>query len=788
MKANNLLINKDFDASILRTIIKRNWLWFLFFIVLFATGAFFYLRYTKPVYESSMLIQLGNEDNAKEILNVENINSRNSDMSSEIELMRSQLMIERALSKLNVSISYFSKGKILTEEKYQSSSFMVTPFELKDSSLVNVPIFVTYENEKVNLTYTIGAKKHKITGKLNQRLNNQHFDISVKINNLNHFYTDLGNNELYFVFNSIQGLALRLSSNLSVIPIDPVAKTIQVSVRGNNPRLCYDLTNAVAAAFNSFEKENKRSGSENILRFIDQQLDSLSNELSSSKDSLMLFQRRSNISDLESTSSSISTKIDALQNDMALLEEEMRSLNLVNEKLKVEPNRLEVYKLLPEMLGKSYEQSLANQIESLHDLLEKKEDILFRVTPDNTEVKAINTKMNGKLAAIRKSIAVVLDRLRANKAAIQSKITAFENEFMAFPEKKMEFNRLKNIQDLNDKYFALLTEKKVLYSISDAGYTLNNRILTRPSLNMVPVSPNPKVIYSSFLLFGVFIGFLLLLIGYLRFNEIHEIEDLKNILPDEASVLGEIPHVKNEVFFSQLLVSNSPKSMLSEMLRKIRANLNFIHPNYKTIAISSSVSGEGKTFVALNLAGIIAMSGKKTILLDLDLRKPKVHFGFNHDNTFGMSSLIVNNKTLEECIKHSEIENLDFITAGPIPPNPSELLLSTNYKLILEQLKEKYDVIITDNPPIGLVSDGIKNLSESDIPIYVFKSNFSKRNYVFRLRELIELKQVTKLNVILNSVDNNRRSNYGYGYYEENEKVFTSKKPLGRRIIDFFRK
>jgi capsular exopolysaccharide synthesis family protein len=181
------------------------------------------------------------------------------------------------------------------------------------------------------------------------------------------------------------------------------------------------------------------------------------------------------------------------------------------------------------------------------------------------------------------------------------------------------------------------------------------------------------------------------------------------------------------------------------------------------------------------------MSGKKTILLDLDLRKPKVHLGFNHDNTFGMSSLIVNNKKLEECIKHSEIENLDFITAGPIPPNPSELLLSTNYKLILEQLKEKYDVIITDNPPIGLVSDGIKNLSESDIPIYVFKSNFSKRNYVFRLRELIELKQVTKLNVILNSVDNNRRSNYGYGYYEENEKVFTSKKPLGRRIIDFFR-
>jgi capsular exopolysaccharide synthesis family protein len=140
--------------------------------------------------------------------------------------------------------------------------------------------------------------------------------------------------------------------------------------------------------------------------------------------------------------------------------------------------------------------------------------------------------------------------------------------------------------------------------------------------------------------------------------------------------------------FSQLVVSESPKSMLAEAMRKIRTNLSYINPNYKTIAITSSISGEGKTFVALNLAGIIAMSGKKTILLDLDMRKPKVHLGLNAENVYGMSGLIINQFTLEQCIQHSSLENLDFITAGPIPPNPSELLLSGRFKEIVEQLKE----------------------------------------------------------------------------------------------------
>jgi capsular exopolysaccharide synthesis family protein len=708
-----------------------------------------------------MVIQLGTEDNAKDILDVENINSKGADISSEIELMRSQLIFERAIKRINYNVSLFSEGKFLTEEKYNSSSFIIQPYELKDSALINVPIFVKYENDNVFLTYNFKGKTSIAKGKLNEHIINNHFNLIVKAASIEEFEDDSDQNKLYFIFNSVESYAARLLPSLQIFPIDPIAKTIQVSFQSNNPQLSHDISLAVSEAFIDYNDGNKRKGSENVLSFIDSQLDSLSRELKSSKDSLMLYQRISNLPDPDAMGSSISSNISKLQDELYELEEEIRSLNVVNNRLKAEPNRLEVYRIMPEMLGKSYEASLMSQMSGLYELLEKKEDLLYRVTAENNEVKAINTKIQVKLSSIRKSIAAILDRLQGNSNTISSKIQGFESQFFELPEKKMEFSRLKNIQDLNEKYFTLLTEKKVLYSISDAGYASNNRILTRPVVNNVPVSPNRKLIYTTFSLFGLILGFGIMFFRYLTFNEINMLEDLKKLLPEKATVLGGVPLFKSALDFSQLVVQDSPKSMLAESMRKIRTNLSYIHPNYKTIAISSSISGEGKTFIALNLAGIIAMSGKKTILIDLDLRKPKVHLGLDALNNFGMSGLIVNQFTLEQCIQHSKIENLHFITAGPIPPNPSELLLSNRFKEIVEELKGIYDIIIIDNPPIGLVSDGIKNLTEADIPIYVFKSHYSKRNFAYKVKELFEMQQLDRLNVILNGIQATKRSGYG---------------------------
>jgi tyrosine-protein kinase Etk/Wzc len=618
---------------------------------------------------------------------------------------------------------------------------------------------------------SLNERKIRIVSKPNQRIKTNDFEIEIKINNLNELINLQLENKIYFTFNEQVSLYKRLYSGLQISPADEKAQTVLITYKSNNPFLCKDIVEKLTVAFFEYDQQIQTKSSENVLKFINQQLDSIATELKFSKDSLTRFQKATKLADPDLDSRDISQNINSVSDKLFELENEINTLKLVNSRLKSDPNRVEIYKLLPEMLGKSFESSLSKQIQDLYNLLEKKEDLLFEVTEENAVIKDVNLKINNKIIAIRRSVAVILERLYDAEKQLRKKLSDFETVFFSIPDKKTEFNRLKSAQELNEKYYSLLAEKKVLYSISNAGFSSNNRVLSVPEIASAPISPNRKMVYGGFFFVGLLIGLTYLAFKYFTFNEINNTEELKMLLPDQANILGSVPITKRSMDFSQIIVHESPKSMLAESLRHIRANMSFVNKNAQTIAISSSISGEGKTFIALNLAAIIAMSGKKTVVIDLDLRKPKVHLGFNVNNENGMSNLIVNQVSLLECIHRSEIENLDYITAGPIPPNPSELILSRDFQSILEKIKSMYEVIIIDNPPVGLVSDGVQILAAADIPIYVFKAHYSKRVFAERVKELFEVQQLTSLNVILNGTVPGRGGygydygyNYGYGY------------------------
>lgn len=750
------------------------------------------------VYKSSSVIQIEKNDQGKEVLDLENLSQTDNKISGEIELLKSEFLFEKAIERLNLNVSLFSKGNILTEELYHMSSFNVIPFTLKDSSLCNVPIFIQSDGKNVTLTYQFLGKSKVVKGKVEEHLINEDFDIVFKIMDLKSFNAIQDENQLYFMFNEIKSLNKRLIAGLEVTPADPEAQTVLINYKGNNPLLCHDIIVALTSSFFEYDDQLQKKSSENILNFIDVQLDSIATELKESKDSLTRYLKVSNLPDPEEMGKNISENISSISDKLYEVDGEIATLKLVNSKLKADPNRLEIYKLIPEMLGKSFENSLSKQIQDLYTLLEKKEDLLFEITEENAVIKDINVKINSKIISIKKSVSTILERLNQNQKLLQSKLGGFESEYFSLPDKKMEYNRLKSLQDLNEKYYTLLAEKKVLYSISKAGFSSNNRVLTQPEISNAPISPNTKMVYGGFLFVGLLLGLTYLAFKYFTFNEINNTEELKMLLPEKASILGAVPLTKRSMDFSQIIVHDSPKSMLSEALRHIRANMSFVNKDAQTIAISSSISGEGKTFVALNLAAILAMSGKRTIVIDLDLRKPKIHLGFSTNNDNGMSNLIVNQISLMECIQKSEIPNLDFITAGPVPPNPSELILSKDFQNILEKIKSMYDIIIIDNPPVGLVSDGVQILASADIPIYVFKAHYSKRVFAERVKELFEVQQIKSLNVILNGVVPGRGGygydygyNYGYGYgygggyyYEEGSK---NKLNFLQKILKFLR-
>lgn len=767
------IINKEFDFTIVKSVLKKWWYVLALSLAVFWLLSFIYLRYTKPIYESFSIIQIASEDQGADVLDIKDPTARNS-ISREIELLRSEFILSRAVRKLNVNIGHFAEGEFLIEEKYYNSTFNVTPYLLKDSSLCQKRINLKATEEKrVKLSYSFKGNTYDYITNPGDRLETPHFKIAIKINDWDAFKVESDKNQLYFEFNDLDFITRKYLNQLSVKPIDVQARTIEVAFKSNNALLSKDVVDAVVKTFFEQDENHKKKSAENVLDFINRQLDSLTTELKKSKDSIMFFQRSQNIADPEFQSSSLSERMNKLQDELLLYSEESFVLEEIQTKLTEESNRMEVYQMIPVILGKSFESALFTQVNRLHDLLEKKEDLLFNLTPDNQSIKTIDFRIKETVHGINNTIEALKVRVNEKMERTNVLLKEMKEQYFDLPEKRMELSRLTNLQQLNEKYYNLFTEKQVQYSISQAGYTSQNKVLKKPQSKNLPVSPNTSLIKGLALLLGLIIGFSFLLIKYLLFNEIKSIDDLVKLMPENISNLGAVPLSKRKMKYSQLVIGEAPKSILAESFRTIRTNLSFLDSQHQLISITSTISGEGKTFVALNLAGVIALSGKRTLIIDLDLRKPKIHLGLDVNNEIGMSNLLAGQVDLKEVIQSTEMKGLDVIAAGAIPPNPSELILSNLFDQVLNKLKDEYDIIIIDTPPVGLVSDSYSVMTKVDIPIYVFKSCYSKRSFAKNIVSVSNKKGIKSLSFILNGVSQSS-SEYGYGYnsyYQEEEDI-----------------
>jgi len=766
-------LNKEFDFDIVKSIFKSNWYIIPIVILIGLSTGYTYLRYTKPVYQSSAIIQRTSKDEGKRILAIDNF-EQESKLSEDVELLRSTFLLEKALRNLNLKISYYSEGKILTEEKYLHSSYHVTFLELKDSSLVGKRIYVRNNNQQLELV--INKSKNEIVYNISKDgiIDNDQFNLIFKINNDKWFWDAVDANKLYFIFNDYKGMTNLLHRDLSVYVVNGEAKTVHVGFKSNNSTLASNIVGSVIETFFNYDLEKKSKSSENILSFIDEQLDTVYHQLKLSEDNIQEFRDGNNAKDPTSFKESIIAQIDMLQTQSLNAELEFSLINDLDFGINSK-NRIDVYNLIPAITGSRFQGLLEGQINKLHELLVGLEDASYGMTTVNDAVKKLNTNIDIQIEVINRTLISVKHQVKGRRDNILNKISKLESQLYGVPAKEVIMSRLKRKFNLNEKYYSLLIEKRTQYEISKAGYTMNNLVLQEPSIPIL-ISPQKKMIYVAMFVVSILISLLLLVLKYITFNVIHNETELKKLVPENIGFLGVVPKVNTGNMNSILMVHLKPKSMLAETYRNIRSNLHFIMDSKKSnvIAISSSISGEGKTFVALNLAGILAMSNKKVIVLDLDLRKPKVHLGFNASNLDGMSSVLADKNKWSDCVQQTELDGLDFISAGVIPPNPSELILNGILDDIVLEMKTKYDYVIIDNPPVGIVSDGVKVLNDADCSIYIFRANYSKRIYANKVRELLAKDKVEKLFMILNDVDMNKNSyGYGYGYggyYEEDIK------------------
>jgi capsular exopolysaccharide synthesis family protein len=785
-------INEEFDFKLFVTIAKKNMLWFAFLMLLSVVIALVILRYSAPVFECTSVIKIANEDNAQNVLGLDSkngfYNDNNSEIAGDIELIKSKIIIGKAVRNLPLQVSYYSKGSILVNELYKQTPFTVD-YTLKDSSILGNPILVEFKNKNtLTLTYTSrkSGKKSSQDYYVGKWINLPEATIKINVldyNDIVEMQKDINKDVFFFTINNETEVVSKIAKELAVSVLNIEAKTIQIKLKDKNAIKASDIVNKLAQEFNIYDVEKNSEVANKILDFIDKTISSIDIELSDSENSIEAFKRTNKIISPDQAITDVTTDYKNYQNQLLLINTQLSLYQSLSNDIK---GNNDIGKFLLSISGTAKDAQFLTQLTKLQQLIDERDQIRLQAT-ENAEVsKSINTRIQNQKEIIFKSINNEVTTLQNQKQYLSSLLSETNSRFVKIPNQQAEFSRLERLFNVNEKFYSLLLDKKAEFSITRAGYVPKHVILVESNPNTPPVSPNRALIISACLMIGFLISFIIIFTRYLLHNEINSLEEIGQYT--EASLLGIVPKYKREIPVSQLLVDKNPKSVISEAFRSIRTNLQFIsnEDEPKILAVTSTISGEGKTFNAINLAGVVAFSGKKVIILDLDMRKPKIHIGFNVENEKGMSTLLIGKDTIDNCIVHSSLANLDFITAGPIPPNPAELIINPRMNEILAYLKTKYDIIIADLPPVGIVSDGVPILQIADYPLYILRTSYSKKMFIAQLNKLMNENKISNMSVILNGVEMSRLKygygygysygygygygySYGYGYYEEDD-------------------
>jgi tyrosine-protein kinase Etk/Wzc len=766
-------INEEFDLALFAIIAQKKWKWIaVIFIVSFAV-AVLYLRYAQRIYEANATIQIGSENTANKVLQTSNVLYQNTEdeLAEAMELMHSKLFLERIFKALPMQVSYYTEGTFKNHELYLCSPYLVELDSNAIKELRGIKIYVSANSAAAGtISYTKDGTSRTLAFKNEEWIDTKNGKIKVQITNyteIQRFQDQVKKNPYFFVINNYDNLAAIYSRQISVRLLNPDAKTLQVSCRDDDDKKASDIANTMAFEYIKYDLEKRSKSAESVLNFIDDQLGAVFKTIKTTEGALDTFQRNNKVNPDQIIVNANITRLLNIEDQVAAADEQEKLLvhieNEIQSKKDMDPSQI------IGLLGASdYGTALKDNLSALHELITEKQKASYDVTQNSQTIIHLNEEIINQDKIIMQSIDALISKLDTKKQDLESQANQIKGLYLnpSTAGNNIEYLRLQRLFSIDEKYYDLLLEKKTEYSISKAGFVPQSQILENAIPAWMPVSPQKTSTFIIAVLIAISGSIILLFVIYLFYNEITSVEEIERLAESPISILGIVPAYNKTIPVSQLIINHNPKSILAEAFRSIRTNLQFIKSGEgpKIISITSTISGEGKTFVSVNLAGIIAYSGKKVIVLDLDMRKPRIHTALALDNSKGMSTLLIGKFTLAEVIQKTETENLHIITAGPIPPNPSELVISKEMDNIIETLKLTYDIIIIDNPPVGLVTDGITMLQKADYPIYVMRADYSKREFIHFVDRLYYENHFHKLSIILNGV-NFKKQAYSYGYY-----------------------
>ena len=578
--------------------------------------------------------------------------------------------------------------------------------------------------------------------------------------------------------------------DISVKEITDAASLLSLSMSGPNKNRIVDYLNATVKILGEDKQEQKIQYAINTKKYIDELFAIEKDSLNKIEKEIGIYKDRYNIFDLSLEGSQ-------LYDEILELEKQKKELTEYNNYLK----KLKIYILthnqyvdgipVPALI-KIQDTKIAEGI----TILIQKSTLRLRLKSMVTESYPGLRVLNTEIATVKNNLIENIVNLKfinddkINK--LKKRLLISNSKLKQLPSREQGLLKYQRNFEISEANYNYLKQKSYEAGTAIAANISDIKIIDKAKdLGEEPNYPNQQFNYLVGLTLGCIIPFFFIIVKELLDNKIHSVEEIQNnyVIP----VLGVVGKNTDN---HNLAVYTKPKSSVSESFRAIRTNIKFLFKNAekvesKTLLVTSSVSGEGKTMISINMASVFALSGKKTILIGLDLRKPKIYDDFDLPNDSGVVNHLINQKTLDETIISSKIPNLDIILSGPVPPNPSELLLNDTTDLMIKSLKERYDYIVIDTPPVGIVSDALELFKYADAIIYVVRQDYSEKGMMKMIDDKYKNKEVTNISFVLNDffVTNNYGYGYGYGYgkygdgYHENEK----NKNLFSKVIRFMK-
>jgi len=757
------------DFEKLAIVFKKNMVSVIILFIACNLTAYLTLRYTRDLFESESELKLDIKRDAtdlgiKTVIEDQSINI----VSGEIEQIKSKLFIHQLLDSMDLGISYYSVGSVLIDEMYKRAPYQVITTTINQNHY-DTPI---YFDSKDGLHFELQIGEHGVTatGKFGERIN---LDGSELVITKTALYEENDPNDYYFIFNSSSTLIDYLSQNIKVDPLNVNANTIRISFKDHNALKAHEIVNKIDSLYILYSNQQKNLANKQKIDWLNEELVQIEKRIENFEDYFENFTLENKSNDLTIDLKKTIGAINKIDSQRYSLNKKILELNGLIDELQAKKT-----------IGLSYTTALPDQINKALEELRKinyQRDQLSLSYNENTfayrqkeqELTTQRDALFAQLLNLKKEWLTLLAELGKRKEKLES-------EFILMPDKNTQYTKNQRYYKLYEEFYLSMMQSKAEFEIAKAGSTPDFKILSPATLPTKPISPKRNIIFAIGFVAGIvlnifFIGFL-----YLINNKIISIQELEN--GTNVPILGAIPisHHTTETIFH---VIDNPKSVVSEAIRTLRTNLEFFSSGVasKVISISSTVSGEGKSFLAVNLGGVIALSRKKVVLVDLDMRKPKNDkYPAGSDSARGMSTILIKKNHWKECLIQTSLENFDFIPSGPHPPNPSELLANAEFIEFLDDLKKYYEFIIIDTPPVGLVTDGVMAMKNSDLSIYVFRANYSNKEFMHNLYRIVTLNKLKNVSAVLNAMPS-QSANYGYGYYEDRTPIKKRWKKLFHR-------